>query len=165
MIVQGNISLNTEEIKKCLKNGDAFIFNPKFDTLTLQGTKIGDTGAILISKSLSENDSLTSLNLSDCGISDKSAEYLASSLKKNYTLENLKIARNEISNDGATIFLQMLNYNTTLKLINLSYNKCSSEMIEQINKQILENSKKSNQDEKLKKKGTIPTFPRENFRK
>ena len=86
---------------------------------------LGNTGAILISAFLYQNDKIQILDLSHNNISDDGAVAISEYLKANKTLEKLDMSNNKITNHGIIKIAEVIKVNTSLKLINVSKNNTS----------------------------------------
>ena len=84
---------------------------------------ISDDGAVVLSKCLKTNTTLTELDLSWNHFTDEGISKISEALKVNKTLQKLKISDiYRISNDGVIAFSECLKTNTTLIELDLSCN-------------------------------------------
>ena len=84
--------------------------------------KMGETGAITLSKLLRVTKSLKSLNISSNDIGENGTVAIVESLKVNKTLIQLICSRCEITCSGAVSISDMLKKNRTLKHLGIYYN-------------------------------------------
>ena len=91
------------------------------ESLTLDGTMLGNTGAMLVLKAVQDNAALAlrHLSLGASGLDDASAAHLALFVRGNTVLRSLDLSRNIITNDGAAAFRNALEDNTTLTSLSL----------------------------------------------
>ena len=84
--------------------------------------KLGDDGAVTISKGITKTNTLRVLNISDNNITSTGTIAIANSLLHNTSLEVLDMSNNAIGQDGATTIAQAITNNKTLKELYLYYN-------------------------------------------
>ena len=111
------ISWNDCEIFLTLDNTNEFC--------NISNENFGDTGAILISTFLFQNNKIQKLDISNNNISDDGAVAINKCLETNTSLEELDISNNIISNDGILKIAKTIRINTTLRLLDISHNYIS----------------------------------------
>ena len=84
---------------------------------------LGNTGAVLLSTFLYQNDTIQTLDISHNNISDDGAIAIIEYLKANKTLKVLDISSNNITSRGIINIAEAIKINTSLILINVSKNK------------------------------------------
>ncbi|XP_065900976.1 leucine-rich repeat-containing protein 74B-like [Dysidea avara] len=89
------------------------------EELYISRNKLGDDGAVIISKGITKSNTLRVLNISDNNITSTGAIAIANSLH-NTSLEELDMSQNAIGQDGATAIAQAITNNKTLKQLNIS---------------------------------------------
>ncbi|XP_065901069.1 protein NLRC3-like isoform X2 [Dysidea avara] len=83
------------------------------------GYKLGDDGAVIISKRITKTNTLRVLGICNNNITSTGATEIAYSLLHNTSLEELDISKNPIGKDGATAIAQAITNNKTLKKLYL----------------------------------------------
>ena len=92
------------------------------EELYISDNKLGDDGAVIISKGITETNTLRVLTIGVNNITSTGAIAIANSLLHNTSLEELDMRFNAIGQDGATAIAQAITNNKTLK--KLIINKC-----------------------------------------
>ena len=108
------LSWDNYNIPIILEDGNSF--------LDMSNKKIGDTGCILISAFLFNNNTIQKLDLSYTNISDDGVLAISECLKINRTLTELYISNNKITNHGIVKITEAIKINTTLKFLDISQN-------------------------------------------
>ena len=126
--------------KKRLGNTGAIVvskflyYNTNILKLDISYNDISDDGAVAISEYLMNNNTLQELNMSHNKLSDNGIIKICKVLKMNRTLKILQISYNSISDDGAVAISECLNNNNTLQELEMSHNKVSDNGIINISK-------------------------------
>ena len=92
------------------------------EELDISVNKLGDDGAVIISKGITKTNTLRVLNISHNNITFTGATAIINSLLHNTSLEVLAMSNNAIGKDGATAIAQAITNNKTLK--QLIINNC-----------------------------------------
>lgn len=111
--------------KKTFDSFTRYLSNKRFNLqyLSLKYTKIDFTyGAVLISRGLCKNKSLTYLNLYSTGLDDLSGEVILDSITKHPTLITLDIGGNFIGKKSCVALGKVLRNNRVIKVVDLSRN-------------------------------------------
>ena len=107
------------------------IFQPvarEAHNIHLQGTRLGDEGAVMVAKALEHNKTLGWLLLSRNNIGKEGLIALSQPLKYNRTtVSTLFLDHNSIGNEGAITIAQALKHNTTLFQLCLNHNGIGDE--------------------------------------
>ena len=89
------------------------------EELNINKNKLGDDGAVIISKGITKTNTLRVLEITNNNITSTGAEAIANSLLHNTSLEVLNMSDNAIGQDGATAIVQAITNSKTLKKLNL----------------------------------------------
>ena len=101
--------------------------NTSLSSLDLSRNSIGNKGANLLAQALRVNTSLSSLDLSRNSIGIEGANSLAQALRVNTSFSSFALSRNSIGNEGAKSLAQALRVNTSLSSLDLSDNSIGNE--------------------------------------
>ncbi|MBL0942351.1 MAG: hypothetical protein IBJ00_06485 [Alphaproteobacteria bacterium] len=111
-ITKDNVLEKNYELRSFLKS------QKDITAISFQGHEMGDKGAWLLSGTLKDFPSITSLDFSKNKIGNKSAL----SLSKLTHLTSLDVSHNQINNEGALALLEGFKSSTTLISLNLEHN-------------------------------------------
>ena len=105
----------------------------KKDKVNLSRYKIGDDGAILVSKLLEKNkNKICELKLTKCEISDLGIQYILKKIIECINLNSFNISNNYISDKSCDYIVESLIKNKSLKIVYLSNNNFSLQIKEKI---------------------------------
>ncbi|XP_065901186.1 protein NLRC3-like isoform X3 [Dysidea avara] len=85
------------------------------EVLYISHNRLGDDGAVIISKGITKTNTLRALYIRNNNITAKGATAIANSLLHNTSLEELDMTDNAIGQDGVTAIAQAITNNKTLK--------------------------------------------------
>ena len=105
----------------------------KKDKVNLSRYKIGDDGAILVSKLLEKNkNKICELKLTKCEISDLGIQYILRKIIEYINLNSFNISNNYITDKSCDYIVESLIKNKSLKIVYLSNNNFSVQIKEKI---------------------------------
>ena len=120
--------INTKTVKVLNMNGDGLTAQEAsaisdmmtcLEELNINHNRLGDDGAIIISKGITKAITLRLLDISDNSITSTGATAIGESLISNTSLEVLHMSHNAISQSGATALSQAIATNKMLKELSL----------------------------------------------
>lgn len=119
--------------------------NTTLQEINFSKNRISDEGVFMLSSSLEENTTLTSLDLSDNNITYKGVSALGDILfdpdmRNTNALQNLILSKNRISDKGAIELASILEKNISITLLDISYNNIGYEGASALAQMIVENT-------------------------
>jgi len=106
---------------------DKITINTADSSCNLSDKNIDETGALILSHILYDNQKIKKVDLSFNNLHDNAIALLNNCLKSNNTLEELILSNNKITSKGIEVIFDAVWSNGTLKILNISFNNIGTD--------------------------------------